>query len=61
MPLIKNDRDKVLVCSNCGETFLFEYWQQKFYKQKGLEAPKKCADCRKGIKKISKIEAGSGE
>lgn len=47
----KNSDDKVLVCSSCNESFLFEKWEQKFYREKNLQQPKRCKKCREEMKK----------
>lgn len=38
---------KIFTCRNCGNIFSVSPEQQKFYKSKGLELPKRCIDCRK--------------
>lgn len=39
--------DKVLVCSDCGEDFVFTAGEQEFYAEKGFEnEPKRCKNCR---------------
>ena len=42
--------DKKIVCSNCGEEFIFTASEQKFYTEKGLYEPKKCKTCREAAK-----------
>jgi hypothetical protein len=39
--------DKVLPCVQCKKDFLFEAGEQAFYKERGLQEPKRCPDCRK--------------
>lgn len=39
--------DKVLVCKDCGEEFVFTAGEQEFYAEKGLKnAPSRCKACR---------------
>lgn len=38
--------DVVLECWECGNTFIFTGGEQKFYKQRGFQQPKRCEDCR---------------
>jgi len=39
--------DKVLVCQDCGEEFIFTAGEQEFYAEKGFEnEPKRCKVCR---------------
>ncbi|WP_054693986.1 zinc-ribbon domain containing protein [Syntrophomonas palmitatica] len=39
--------DKVLVCQDCGQEFVFTTGEQEFYHEKGFEnEPKRCRDCR---------------
>ncbi|MEA1960911.1 MAG: zinc-ribbon domain containing protein [Bacillota bacterium] len=39
--------DKILVCQDCGEEFVFTAGEQEFYHEKGFEnEPKRCQDCR---------------
>jgi len=40
-------QDKVLVCRDCGEEFVFTAGEQEFYAEKGFEnEPKRCRVCR---------------
>ncbi len=39
---IKHPDDKVLVCSDCGNEFLFTKRDQDFYAEKGFTPPKRC-------------------
>jgi len=39
--------DKVLVCQDCGEEFVFTTGEQEFYHEKGFSnEPKRCMECR---------------
>ena len=33
-------------CVDCGRTFTWSHGEQRFYKERGLTAPKRCKDCR---------------
>jgi hypothetical protein len=39
-------KDKVLHCSDCGQSFIFTAGEQAFYVSKGLSEPKRCKPCR---------------
>lgn len=38
--------DKIIKCKDCGEAFVFTVNDQKFYKEVGYDAPKRCKVCR---------------
>jgi len=38
--------DKKIVCKGCNAEFVFTESEQTFYKEKGLNAPLSCKDCR---------------
>ncbi|MGE5380672.1 MAG: zinc-ribbon domain containing protein [Methylocystaceae bacterium] len=39
--------DKVLVCQDCGNEFIFTAGEQEFYAEKGfVNEPKRCKECR---------------
>jgi len=38
--------DKTMVCVGCGRKFTWTTGEQRFYAQRKLEPPKRCADCR---------------
>ena len=39
--------DKVLVCQDCGQEFVYTVGEQEFYQEKGFaNEPKRCKDCR---------------
>jgi uncharacterized membrane protein YsdA (DUF1294 family) len=38
--------DKTISCVGCGRTFIWNYGEQRFYKERGLTAPKRCKACR---------------
>ena len=38
--------DRIIKCKNCGSDFYFTEGEQFFYKQKGLNIPKYCKQCR---------------
>ncbi len=40
--------DKVIVCRECGEEFVFTIGEQEFYAERGFDkAPQRCFTCRK--------------
>lgn len=49
--------DKVLVCRECGQEFVFTAGEQEFYIEKGFQnEPKKCKSCRDQAKNASRTE-----
>ncbi len=52
-------QDKVLVCKDCGNEFVFTVREQEFYQEKGFENdPVRCPDCRR-LRKQQK-QSGNG-
>ena len=41
-----NLQDKTLVCSDCGQEFVFSASEQEFFTQKGFSQPSRCRMCR---------------
>lgn len=39
-------QDKVIVCVECGNAFVFNEGEQKYFLSKGLSIPKRCRRCR---------------
>lgn len=39
--------DKTLVCVACGADFVFPEGEQAFFKEHGLQEPKRCPECRR--------------
>ena len=37
---------EIVECVDCGQTFLLGASEQRFYRERGLELPKRCKDCR---------------
>ena len=47
--------DKVLVCKECGEEFVFTAGEQEFYAEKGfVNEPQRCKSCRDKRKAAAK-------
>ena len=45
-------KEKIIVCVDCKEEFVFSVREQEFYKEKGFESePKRCWNCRKEKKR----------
>jgi ubiquinone/menaquinone biosynthesis C-methylase UbiE len=38
--------DRTIQCIDCGRTFVWSYGEQRYYKEHGLTAPKRCPTCR---------------
>ena len=46
-----NMEDKILVCKDCKEEFVFSTGEQEFYKEKGFDnEPVRCPSCRRARK-----------
>ena len=56
IPLLKKHKrkKKKIVCCDCGETFLFTGGEQKYYEERKLSEPKRCAVCRQKRKELFK-------
>ena len=51
--------DKVLVCRECGASFIFTSGEQEFFAMKGLQnEPGRCSDCR-SIRRQQRDTGGS--
>ncbi len=49
---MENDfKDKTVKCIDCGKDFEFTAKEQKFYKEKNFQEPKRCPACRKARKR----------
>lgn len=38
--------DQQLTCTTCGRRFTWSTGEQQFYRERGLQAPRRCPDCR---------------
>ena len=45
------NQDKVIICCDCGGTFIWEKGEQEFYRDKGFTAPRRCPSCRAYLKR----------
>lgn len=46
------NKDKKIICKDCGKEFLFTVGEQKFFAEKGFEKdPIRCPECRSKRKK----------
>ncbi len=52
--------DKILVCADCGQQFVFTASEQDFYAQRGFSEPKRCSACRIA-RKAARPEGGGGQ
>jgi CxxC-x17-CxxC domain-containing protein len=50
--------DKILVCADCEQQFVFTASEQDFFAQRGFTEPKRCASCR-SARKASRPEGGA--
>lgn len=56
--------DRILVCRDCGDEFVFTAGEQEFYAQKGfLNNPVRCPECRRARKqsRTDGTRAGRGQ
>jgi CxxC-x17-CxxC domain-containing protein len=52
--------EQTLVCTACGQTFVFTAQEQAFYREKGFQhTPKRCRDCRRA-KRAMQPPGGGG-
>ena len=49
--------DKILVCADCSQQFVFTASEQDFYSQRGFTEPKRCPACREA-RKASRPDGG---
>jgi CxxC-x17-CxxC domain-containing protein len=50
--------DKTLICSDCGQEFIFTGEDQEFYATRGFTEPKRCRSCR--ANRRNEREGGGG-
>jgi CxxC-x17-CxxC domain-containing protein len=50
--------DKILVCADCSQQFVFTSSEQDFYAQRGFSDPKRCGPCR-NARKSARPDGGS--
>lgn len=48
-----------LHCRSCGEEFNFTEGEQKFYKEKGLQPPRRCKACRDADTGVAVVRTSS--
>ncbi len=46
--------NEILKCKICGKEFIFTEGEQDFYKNRGLDPPKRCPQCRAKKRRDSK-------
>ena len=51
--------DKILVCADCSQQFVFTASEQDFYAQRGFTDPKRCGPCRAARKGARSDGGGS--
>jgi hypothetical protein len=39
-----------LTCADCGREFAFGAGEQRFFREKGFDSPKRCKECRQAKK-----------
>ena len=42
----EENKDRVVICRDCGEEFVFAAGEQRYYKDRELAFPKRCPSCR---------------
>ena len=53
--------DKVLVCRDCGNEFVFSAGEQEFYSTRGFSEPTRCAECRAATQDHARRGAPAGQ
>lgn len=48
--------NKKITCQDCGKIFIFNDYEQDFYKNKNFPDPRRCRSCRKNRKKEVKTD-----
>jgi len=38
--------DEIIECVDCGRRFIWSYGEQRYYRERGLSAPRRCKECR---------------
>ncbi len=49
-------RGEVIECVECGRAFVWSYGEQRFYRERGLDQPKRCEVCRERRKSQRRSE-----
>jgi len=50
-------KDKILICADCNEEFVFTVGAQRYFLEKGFtEEPKRCKSCYTKLKKQRRLE-----
>lgn len=39
-------KDRIIICCDCGEEFIFDEGEQRFFIKNKLAPPKRCSTCR---------------
>jgi len=50
--------DKIIVCADCSQEFVFSESEQTFYADKGFTEPRRCPSCR-AIRKAQRNDGGN--
>ncbi len=54
-------KDRVLVCKDCGQEFIFTVSEQEFFAEKGFtNDPLRCLDCRAARRRKNRETGGQG-
>jgi hypothetical protein len=49
-----------LTCADCGRQFAFSAEDQRYFREKGFDPPKRCKECR-AAKKAQRESGGRGD
>ena len=57
--------DLLLMCSDCGQEFVFTAGEQQFFQERGYSSPRRCKPCRLakqpgGISRLDKADSAAG-
>ncbi len=58
---MEEPEDRILQCVDCGEDFIFNSGEQKFYHSKSLSQPKRCKPCRDKRRRLLVPDTGRKE
>lgn len=55
-PMVDDFEPRVLICSECGEEFVFTVQAQEYFAERGYnEDPKRCKSCHTNYKKNQRV------
>ncbi len=52
--------DQMLMCSDCGQEFVFTAGEQQFFQERGYSSPRRCKPCRQAKQSANAGGGGGG-